>query len=111
MISETKSDYKKSKTSIGWKTKRGDFYLLCPFHSEKTPSCLVNTRKYKNFICYGCGRCGGMRELTKKLGVDRRYFDGMIAQKYALENHYLPWYYTFNQVPTPASPDSETADP
>ena len=91
MISNSKSEYKKSKTSIGWKTMRGDIYMLCPFHKERTPSCVVNTRKYKNFICYGCGQRGGMRELSKKLGINKSYFDGIIAEKYALENPYLPW--------------------
>jgi hypothetical protein len=34
-IANTKSDYKKDINYIGWETKKGDIYLLCPFHKEK----------------------------------------------------------------------------
>ncbi len=90
-ISETKSDYKKSKDSIGWKTKRGDIYMLCPFHKEKTPSCVLNTRNPRNFICYGCGKTGGLRELSRKTKINILYFKGQIPEKFLLENPELPW--------------------
>lgn len=78
-ISDSKSDYKKSDDSVGWKTKRGDIYMLCPFHREKTPSCVVSSTRPRYFKCYGCGKCGGVRELT----MAYRWFD-----KY--KNHQAP---------------------
>ncbi len=30
----------------------------CPFHSEKTPSCMVYTDDSPHFYCYGCGKGG-----------------------------------------------------
>lgn len=34
--------------------------LICPFHSEKTPSLIIYGQHYK---CYGCGRSGNTSEL------------------------------------------------
>ncbi len=31
--------------------------ILCPFHKEKTPSCVLNTEK-KTFYCFGCEKHG-----------------------------------------------------
>jgi hypothetical protein len=70
-ISDTKSEYYKSDNSVGWKTKRGDIYMLCPFHREKTPSCVVSATRPRYFICYGCGKAGGIRELC----MEYRWFE------------------------------------
>lgn len=34
--------------------------VLCPFHTERTPSCAV---RVDGFYCFGCGRSGTLKEL------------------------------------------------
>src|SRR5438445_299131 len=38
---------------------RGQFVGLCPFHSERHPSCYVHPEK-KIFYCFGCGGGGDL---------------------------------------------------
>lgn len=46
--------------------KRGHNYVcLCPFHSEKTPSCTVYTDN-QNFYCFGCGAGGDVITFVMK---------------------------------------------
>lgn len=46
---------------------RGKTYTgLCPFHSEKTPSFVVNTEKNR-FNCYGCDEHGDAVDFVQKL--------------------------------------------
>lgn len=41
--------------------KRGkDHVLLCPFHQEKTPSCVISPDK-NLYRCFGCGAGGSVR--------------------------------------------------
>lgn len=35
----------------------GGWFVPCPFHNEKTPSCSINNKRQK-FHCYGCGAAG-----------------------------------------------------
>lgn len=42
-----------------------DYVCLCPFHSEKTPSCHVNVGK-QFFHCFGCGAGGDVITFTMK---------------------------------------------
>ena len=39
--------------------KGGNYWGLCPFHHEKTPSFSVNEAR-QSFHCFGCGKGGGM---------------------------------------------------
>ncbi len=51
--------------------KSGDNYkALCPFHSEKTPSFIVNSIK-ESYRCFGCGKSGDIfTYVMEKLGVN-----------------------------------------
>jgi DNA primase len=48
----------------GVELKRGK--ALCPFHSERTPSFMVNQKK-QTFHCYGCGEHGDVISFIMKL--------------------------------------------
>ncbi|MCL2633860.1 MAG: DNA primase [Oscillospiraceae bacterium] len=41
-----------------------DFVCLCPFHSEKTPSCHIYTDS-QSFYCFGCGSGGDVITFTR----------------------------------------------
>ncbi|MDR0196694.1 MAG: DNA primase, partial [Oscillospiraceae bacterium] len=41
-----------------------DFVCLCPFHSEKTPSCHIYTDS-RSFYCFGCGLGGDIITFTR----------------------------------------------
>ena len=41
------------------KTGGGDYIMLCPFHTEESPSFTWHIRK-RNFNCYGCGYGGNL---------------------------------------------------
>ncbi|MDR0223385.1 MAG: DNA primase [Oscillospiraceae bacterium] len=41
-----------------------DFVCLCPFHSEKTPSCHIYTDS-QSFYCFGCGSGGDIITFTR----------------------------------------------
>lgn len=38
--------------------------IICPFHKEISPSCIVTDSK---FHCFGCGKSGTLIELKKKM--------------------------------------------
>ena len=48
----------------GIELKRGK--TLCPFHSERTPSFMVNSNK-QTFHCFGCGESGDVISFIMKL--------------------------------------------
>ena len=43
-----------------------DYKCLCPFHSEKTPSCVVHPDE-GYFHCFGCGAGGDVITFTMKI--------------------------------------------
>lgn len=45
--------------------KGSNYFGLCPFHTEKTPSFSVNVQK-QTFTCFGCGESGDCIEFVKK---------------------------------------------
>jgi hypothetical protein len=54
--------------------KSGRMYVCCPFHHEKTPSCMVTIRadsKYQmgTFKCMGCGESGGWNKLAEAMNL------------------------------------------
>ena len=42
--------------------------LLCPFHTEKTPSCIIDYRTLR-FHCFGCGVTGNVEYTDDSRGV------------------------------------------
>lgn len=38
--------------------------LVCPYHKERTPSCVLKVDK---FHCFGCGEEGSIEKLNTKL--------------------------------------------
>ena len=42
------------------------YKCLCPFHSERTPSCMVYTDT-ENFYCFGCGAGGDVITFIEKI--------------------------------------------
>ncbi len=56
--------------------KRGSTYTcLCPFHSEKTPSCTVYTDT-QSFYCFGCGAGGDVITFIKRI-ENLTYFEAI----------------------------------
>jgi hypothetical protein len=71
--------------SVDLKKNGMDFFGLCPFHSEKSPSFSVAQDK-QMFYCFGCGAAGDVFEfLVKKDGV--RFIDAamLLAGQYGVE--------------------------
>ncbi|MFA5238321.1 MAG: toprim domain-containing protein [Phycisphaerae bacterium] len=55
----------------GRQYKVDEIFIPCPFHSEKEPSCSVNTMKAV-FRCFGCGAAGSIVKLIQQLeGITR----------------------------------------
>lgn len=61
---ENKPDIKLIIEQEGIELKRGK--ALCPFHSERTPSFMVNRNK-QTFHCWGCGEHGDVISFIMKL--------------------------------------------
>ena len=72
--------------------KRGrNFFGLCPFHNEKTPSFSVNQEK-QIYKCFGCGSGGGVINFIMEIET-LNFIDAVekLAQKYniKIESSYL----------------------
>jgi DNA primase len=61
---ENKPDIIRIIEQEGIELKRGK--ALCPFHSERTPSFMVNSNK-QTFHCFGCGESGDVISFIMKL--------------------------------------------
>lgn len=67
------------------KKSGGNYWGLCPFHKEKTPSFSVNPAKgiYK---CFGCGEGGdALSYLTKTRGISFKELVNELASEFGLE--------------------------
>ena len=61
-------------SSVKLKREGARTFICCPFHTEKTPSLLINlstNSRYPagSFKCMGCGEHGGWRKLADALGL------------------------------------------
>ncbi|MDM8536667.1 CHC2 zinc finger domain-containing protein, partial [Desulfobacterales bacterium HSG17] len=64
------------------KKSGSNFFGLCPFHSEKTPSFSVNTNK-QIYYCFGCGAGGDALNFLKRYhGITFPEAAKMLARKY-----------------------------
>ena len=65
--------------------KTGSNYKgLCPFHSEKTPSFIVNEQR-QYFTCFGCGAKGDVLEFVQRYyGLDFREAMEQLADQYGV---------------------------
>lgn len=71
--------------SVVLKKSGRDFFGICPFHNEKTPSFSVSAHK-KMFYCFGCGAGGNVITfLMKHHGISFPEAVTMLARKYSIE--------------------------
>lgn len=62
-----------------------NYKCLCPFHSEKTPSCTVYTGT-QSFYCFGCGVGGDVITFTKQIeNLDTYEAIELLAERGGLE--------------------------
>lgn len=97
-------------------------FVACPFHNERTPSCIVTTRvdsKYEigSFRCMGCEAAGGWNKLAEAMGLEPigedanvsktvfkyepEYFDGLLRERYTTFKSILEDLYLKNPQPVP----------
>ncbi len=70
--------------SVLLKKSGRNFFGLCPFHSEKTPSFSVNSHK-QIFYCFGCGAGGNVLNFIKRYhGITFPEAVKMVARKYSI---------------------------
>jgi hypothetical protein len=50
-----------------WPDSHGDYWPLCPYHSDRNPGSFAVSEK--GFNCFSCGENGGLKKLADKLGV------------------------------------------
>ena len=70
---------------IELKKKGRNFFGLCPFHGEKTPSFSVNQEK-QIYKCFGCGTGGGVINFIMEIEA-LNFIDAIkkLAQKYNIK--------------------------
>ena len=68
--------------SVLLKKSGSNFFGLCPFHSEKTPSFSVNINK-QIYYCFGCGAGGDVLNFLKRYhGITFPEAAKMLARQY-----------------------------
>lgn len=70
------------------KKKGENYYAICPFHNEKTPSFSVN-RKRQFFHCFGCGIHGNVIDFLMR--YDHLHFIECIEELSAINNLPIPY--------------------
>ena len=64
--------------------KGSNYFGLCPFHNEKSPSFSVSPQK-QMYYCFGCGATGDVVDLTAKLfGIGLREAAVKLAEDFGL---------------------------
>jgi DNA primase len=67
------AEYIKQSLSMWEVAERYDFLpnrsgnILCPFHSERTPSLKIYKEPGRGFCCYGCGAAGSIIDFVMRL--------------------------------------------
>ena len=51
---------------LAQRTTRPQYFIQCPFHREKTPSCRIDDTR-KRFRCFGCGAKGSILDFVAQL--------------------------------------------
>jgi|GEM_PF-2551393 len=95
------------------KQSNGRFLGKCPFHAEKTPSCIYAPDKDR-FFCFGCGKQGTGEELAEALNdptakvlalmeKQQKDFDQIVLDDYGVTLHWSEWPYdiAWEQIDTP----------
>jgi len=71
LLRANRSDFIRNQLAMfsGVKREQGNrLFILCPFHSEKTPSGKID-RKTGHFWCFGCGANVSWDDLATKIGL------------------------------------------
>lgn len=81
-LASSKSECMRDRKFWGW-TQKDKTYLRCPFHQERTPSCVyVGERKF--FYCFGCAKGGDLETLVNAL-PDARLLEALHTRRLAAD--------------------------
>ena len=71
---------------VCFKRKGNKLWACCPFHSEKTPSFIVNVEKIpQTFKCFSCGQYGNVINFYQKIwGMDNRATIKQLVQEFGI---------------------------
>ena len=87
-VRDTAEIYEIVSEYVDLKQRGNNFFGLCPFHDEKTPSFSVSPEK-EIFHCFGCG--AGGNAITFLMDYEKISFIeaiGKIADKYGIDLNY-----------------------
>lgn len=57
--------------------KYGEEKVLCPFHDEKTPSCVITEER---FHCFGCGESGTRSVYDERMAQYQKAADELVRR-------------------------------